>query len=237
MKTNALFNPAFFRRFNDTSQSINSSLMIFHPLKEGTYTADVYQNNKLLGDFAISCSANESNTQADIDLSKFINTQKGDCSCDKELKTNFTIKQDGYLVFFTSSGENGFHVDLKKGKDVIYSTKKLQKGDLLVSIILRPGLYEITGSGAKCTLSVDIPKELDDYQKYLSQSTNISLTAQGFSKNEITAYPGSGLVISLEAISNIDIKMIKPYDAPKSKKEIHRWTKPEKAKFSKNKAK
>lgn len=233
MKTNALFNPAFFRRFNDTSQSINSSLMVCHPLKEGNYTAHVYQNNKLLGDFDITCSATETQTQADIDLSHFIDVKKENCCCEEGAKRFFSVKQDGYIVFFTSNGENGFHVDLKKGNEVFYSTKKLQKGDLVITIILRPGLYEITGASGKCTLSVDVPTELEDYQKHLSQANNITLTAQGFSKNEIKAYPGNGLVISLETPSPIDIKMVKPYDVPSPKKETHRWVKPEKGKFSK----
>jgi hypothetical protein len=234
MKTNALFNPAFFRRFDDTSQSINSSLMVCHPLKdkEGVFTGNVYQRGKFLGNFTISNSPNEKNTQADIDLASFISERNADC-CKDGVKNVFAVKLGGYMVFFTSNGENGFHVELKSGEAIIYSTQKLQKNDLVVTIILRPGLYEILGSTGKCSVSVEVPKETDDLQKNAAQATNISLTEKGFSKTEIKASVGSGLVIALETDSNIDIKFLKPYEVPSPQRPLHRWVKPQKGNFKK----
>jgi hypothetical protein len=103
---------------------------------------------------------------------------------------------------------------------------------------MRPGIYEITGSKKeKCNLTVEIPKELENYKQYLSQSTSINLSENGFDKKEIKVAPGEGIAIILEIDSNIDLSLIKPIDVivKDSTTKSHRWQKPPSSKSGKKK--
>jgi hypothetical protein len=242
MKSNTILNQSIFRQYGGSSKSISSGVMVCHPLAVGKYSGIVFQNNNRVGEFIIRCDDKEETPQADIDMSKFIN-QKGDnCGCEGDGK-EYNIRSGGYAVFFSSLGENGFHAELfagerqKEGKT--YTTQKLEKGDLVVSMLLRPGSYEVAGSNkSKMNLTVDVPKDYKDYQQYLSTANMVTLSEKGFTPSSVKAMPGQGLVVKLDTDANVDVKLVKA--ATVSNEPVfksHRWTKPVPRVFKKKKKK
>ncbi|MGX7667177.1 hypothetical protein [Flavobacterium pedocola] len=235
MQANTIMNKSLFRNFGGSTQNINASIMVAHPVYSGTYNGTVYQHGKLLGQFELLSSEQQTETQVDIDLSVFTKSLKlqDDCDC-KSMERKYSVKDKGYVFFFVSGSEDGFHIELepfdKKNAQGgrRYSTKQLQKGDIVVSLIMRPGIYEITGSEKeKCSLTVEVPKDLENYKHYLSQSTSVILSERGFDKKEIKTAPGEGIVVILEKDSNIEVALLKPTEVkdngpgPKA----HRWQK------------
>ena len=243
MKLNAVLNQSIFRQFGGSTKSISSSVMICHPLSEGRYTGIVFQNNSRIGEFVIKCDDKEETPQADIDMSKFITQKSDSCGCEGNGK-EYNIRNGGYAVFFSSFGEKGFHVELhdaEKQKDYkTYTTQKLEKGDLVVSMLLRPGSYEVAGSNkSKLDLIVDVPKDYKDYQEYLATPNMVTLSENGFSPASVKAMPGQGLVVKLDTDSNIDVKMLKAAVVKNQPTDIksRRWVKPAPYVFKKKKKK
>ena len=231
MKSNASLNKSFFRKFGGNTKSINSGIMICHPLQSGVYRGIVFQNNNRLGEFNIQCDDKNETQQADVDLSAFVNGKKEQCGYMGDDKV-YNIRSGGYAVFFASRGLDGFHVELlandnKKQRDA-YTTQNLKKGDLVVSMLLRPGAYEVTDSDkSKLKLSVDVPKDNKDYQHYLNTPNMVTLSEKGFEPATIEAKPGQGLVVKLDKDSNLDVKLIKAAEVKveKGSSKPHRWVK------------
>jgi hypothetical protein len=231
MQANTIINKSLFRNFGGSTISINSSFMIAHPVNKGAYTGMVYQKDKLLGQFELFSSQEHTAVQADVDLGVFAKSFSSDCKC-KSVPQNFNVKEGGYVFFFVAGGDDGFYVELipfnKKDKESTYSTRQLLKGDIVVSLLMRPGTYEVVGSNKeKCNLLVEIPKDLENYQQFLSKSNSIILSDKGFSSKELKVAPGQGTVITLQKDSNINIVLVKPAEIKDDGKAgaSHRWQK------------
>lgn len=232
MKTNAVLNRSLFRRFGGNTQSIHSGIMIIHPVQDGMHSGIVFQNKKRVGEFMLHCEAKNEMTQADIDLSAYANTKADDCGCKGSGKT-YDIKSGGYIVFYSSKGDEGFHVELSTGETEKtgsrYTTQDLKKGDIVMSLLMRPGVYQIGDSRKrKLELLVDIPDDRAAYQKALSGASMVTLTEKGFVPAAIKTLPGQGLAIRLETdSSNLDIALEKATPiAPGKTSEQKRWVKP-----------
>lgn len=240
MKTNTILNQSLFRQFGGSTKRISSSITICHPLSEGTYQGTVFHNKAPVGNFAVRCLDKEEKAQADVDMSAFVNI-KADGSCDcKSNDRIYSIRPNGYVVFFSSQGESGFHVELqreeKEAKNKGYSTKALKKGDIVISMVLRPGVYEVTGNKSKMKLTVDVPLDYKDYQRFLETPALVSLNESSFSKSELNIMPGQGLVIQLETNVNVEVKLLKPTEVkaePKRGKLKHGWVRPITPKYKK----
>lgn len=228
MKSSALLNQSLFRQFGGHTNSLSSSVMVCHPLAPGTYHGAVYHKDSPVGNFIVYCQPGEVPAQADIDLSGFINKTDGSCDCTTN-EIIYKVKDGGFAVFYSSQGESGFHVELKNEEKGNYSTRKLKKGDIVISLLLRPGSYEVTGSDKqRLALSVDVPRDDKNYQEYLSTPTSVTLTDKGFMPASIKAMPGQGLVVKLEADSHVAVKLLEATAIKDENKKgsRHRWTKP-----------
>lgn len=219
-----MFNKSLFRTFGADTQQINSSVMIAHPLSKGQFKGIVFRNDKQVGEFYINSYADATATQADIDMASFEKEPQDKCGCAAS-SHQYQVKPDGYIFFFSSTGADGFHVELyTEEQKPVYNTRQLLKGDIVVSMLMRPGTYEIIGTDNKCILTVNEPEDKYDYQQHLSRAVTLSLNEKGFSSKEVTVVPGQGLVISLETDSNILVKLLKA--APhKEQDRVPRWTK------------
>jgi hypothetical protein len=216
-----MFNKSLFRTFGADTQQINSSVMIAHPLRSGLYKGIVYRNDKQVGEFAVNCQPEATETQADIDLSAFEKEPIDKCGCHSQ----FQVKQDGYVFFFSSTGADGFYVELfAEEQKEAYNTRELRKGDIVVSMLMRPGTYEITGANSNSLLTIEEPEDKSDYEQYISRAITLSLTERGFSDKEVKVLPGQGLVITLETDSNILVKLLRA-TPHKETERVPRWTK------------
>jgi hypothetical protein len=180
----------------------------------------------------LHCEAKNEMTQADIDLSAYANAKSDDCGCKGSGKT-YDIKSGGYIVFYSSKGDEGFHVELSTGESEKagsrYTTQELKKGDIVMSLLMRPGSYQIADSRkGKLDLLVDIPDDHTEHYRSLSSPNMVTLTEKGFVPSSIKTNPGQGLVIKLETdSSNIDIALAKATPVPVKKGRIpKRWVKP-----------
>lgn len=231
MQANTIMNKSLFRNFGGNTQSINSSIMIAHLVSNGVYNGMVYQKDKLIGQFELFCTNEHTAVQADVDLSVFVKSLQLDCGC-KSTIPKYNLKDGGYVFFFVSGSDEGFHVELiplnKKEKETNYSTRKLIKGDIVISLLMRPGVYEIVGSNKeKCTLTVETPKDLENYQQYLSKANTILLSEKGFNSKGLKIAPGQGIVITLQRDSNINVVLVKPTEVKEDvgSGSTHRWQK------------
>ncbi len=238
MKSSTTLNQSIFRKFGGSTKSISSSMIVCHPLEVGTYHGVVYHNNKQVGSFVVHSREGAEVSQADLDLSEFIFNTSKPCDCCAVGKI-YSIVPGGYAVFFSSRGEQGFSVELSSEKiqkgEKPYSTQELRKGDVVIAMVLRPGVYEVSANNQKAELKVDVPKDLKDYQKILATPIAISLSDKGFSKGSLVTMPGQGLVINLEVGGSVDLKLLKATEIKVEPKRTitHRWVKPQTPVFKK----
>lgn len=237
IKANALYNHSLFRQFGGSTESISSSVMIFHPVKEpGHYEGIIYKNDIPAGSFVVDCSESNPESQADIDLSDFAPGMKTTQECCTESPQRiFRVKKEGYLLFFASKGTDGYSVMLSPASPPrerkSYFTKKPEHGDIALIMLVRPGAYQISTSERKsCNLSVEMPERIHNYHQLLQQPVTLTITEGGFDKDSITIAPGQGLVVHIEYGTSLYIKLQKPYDPAQESREEgsrFRWTKPE----------
>ncbi|MGB8191046.1 MAG: hypothetical protein WCF67_03960, partial [Chitinophagaceae bacterium] len=214
---------------------------VCHPLAAGRYTGVIYQNNNKVGEFAIRSDDKEEAPQADIDMSKYIGVKADNCDCEDK-SDEYKIKSGGFAVFYSSGGESGFHAELftseKQKESKVYSTQKLLKGDVVVSMLMRPGAYEVTASNkSKLNLNVSVPKDYKNYERHLSTPNMVTLTGKGFAPASIDIMPAQGLVIKLEEDNDMDVKLVKAAPVPDEavKLKPHRWVKPVRHEFKRKK--
>ena len=225
MRSNTLPNQSIFRTYGGSTNSLSSAMMICHPLAKGDYSGTVFHNGRMAGHFTIHCSDNEEATQADVDLSTFINAATGNCDCHTSDKS-FNLNAGGYVVLYSSGGESGFHAEISGSDKTSYTTQKPERGDIVISMLLRPGSYEVTGGKQKMDLSVEEPKDYKNYQEILSSANTVSLSEKGFSNTSMRSIPGQGLVIKLETGGPVTVKLVKATPIKPVRTATRRWVKP-----------
>jgi len=220
MKTNAYLNTFLFKSVGLSTNSITSGIMVCHPLEAGTYRGSIVKQEKEIGTFTIVCNEAATETQAHIDLYKI------DHNLQKE--TDYKLHPGGFAIFFASFGEGGYQVVLLSGDKVNvteYTTTKLQKGDLVVAMLLRPGQFEMTGSNQqKGIVLVERLQNKDEYEKIRARPVDIKLNEKEFSNKEVKLTQGQGLVVGFETEGELDIKLTHPTDINKiDKQKRHNW--------------
>jgi hypothetical protein len=189
---------------------------ICHPILErGEYAGMIYRNDKAVGRFTLQCDPECAATQVDIDLATF--TAPGADPCSHEM---LTVKPEGFLVLYVSTGRAGYHVTLhpqmEKHRQGAYDSRKLQDHDLFVATLIRPGHYEMSSTLFKerggVTVSYPEPGKV---AQPTQQAAMVECSAKGFSPSAVKLMPAQGLIFKIQAANAaIRINLQKPDDGP-----------------------
>lgn len=197
---------------------------VAHPLEsEGEFRGLVYQGDTLAATFSLEVSPDATSTQADVDLAKITKGGSG-----RRNGFRYAVKPDGYLLLYVSEGAGGYHVVVEKlenkKSDVVFDSRKLNRGDLFVVTLLRPGRYEASGTAVDGAGSITVTYPKLERKPYApGEPERITVSAGGFDPTSVTVGPAQGVVFDTRAK---DIALVveckEPDDGPAPERPIKR---------------
>ena len=241
----ARINTYAFQQTTVDSASLGVLGTVAHPLTEpGDYEGTVFKNGFEMARFSLRVALDAGDTQVDIDLATLPSSRgrPEPCGCDGKGSSGHSpaLKPGGYLVLYASTGAGGFHVLLDKlsGEKVkgdkpaaVFDSRILNKGDLFIASLLRPGLYEMAElhSGAKGSIVVAYPQPGGKPYAPPPPAT-VRVSDKGFTPAKLDVAAAQGVVFTVESGgAAIRISLQKPDDGPAKRATPRgkvRWTNP-----------
>jgi len=204
---NTILNRNLLENTNFSSDTLSPFSFLVHPLaKAGTYSLEIYENNRLVYTNQI-CSANENvETGLNIDLYlPSLTSQKG----------SFQINGDhAYLLFYNSQAFSQNRVVIKEKATVVFDSNAPQKGDLFILNLLKPGEYTLKSDSLKTSLKLNVLYPDLKKNKISDALAKISLDAKTIKeKDSQSLFPNQGVVIQLgDGLKDFNIEHTKDFD-------------------------
>jgi hypothetical protein len=234
---NFRINRFLFSQTNIDSGSLSTHSTIVHKFAApGGYEGIVIQGSAIVGRFTLSViedrtvsksslssstlSVKDSNTASQRpEENQQINDASDQINIDLSSTTDrYTLKKDGYGVFFVSTGAGGYSIEINRFEKGLqrksFDSKELSDGEIFSAMVIRPGTYSITNTvnNSKSDLVVNYP-ELGKMKKILTP-INIECKAKEIVPSKINIDPSQGLIFSIRTLSRIKIELTKPEDRP-----------------------
>jgi hypothetical protein len=207
---NSAINRHFFRHVRTRTEGFNNLCTLIHKVEEeGRYTGEVYLQKIFLGSFTLTVGQTTA-TQLQIDLSSF--DPISEINLKKEMSANpcFEVMKDGHVVFYLSGPQEGCYVTLSasdgKRTRVVFDSKNLDKGDMVVFRPTVPGNYRIKNELGGQVLEVAVKKygahKYPDPNKL--KPSSVGLAARGFEPDAIQTSPMQAVLISIGVPALLD---------------------------------
>lgn len=219
---NTVIKQDLFRHRAASSAALNNLCTVIHTLSaDGRYTGEVGQGGRVLGRFRLRCDANETATQANVDLSTFdevfrINAPR------LSHETDLVVGKDGYVVFSTSAHHQDLWVTLTRidadKRTLEFDSRRLGAGDLLAFRVWFPGTYTLTNEigGTRASLGVLAGEAAVARKLSRVEPHTVALSARGFAPSSIEVASTQALVIRVETAAAVTLtpqKLDQPPDA------------------------
>ena len=211
-------NKAAFAKTAFESSTVGMLTFIAHPVaKEGNYVGNIYEGDRLMDRFFLTVSEKEKNTQVNVDLGVF---NFRDLSA--QGRKTFVVQAGGYILFYNSKQDIPYRITLERVNESTkkmaaeFDTQKLNKKDLFVVSLVRPGKYIATSDKNK-TVNVDVPypdKKVFEERNTIINPITVRLNPEGFENDEVRLLPSQGLIFQVEDPTSIAIRLEKEYTKP-----------------------
>lgn len=211
-------NKAAFAKTAFESSTVGMLTFTAHPVaKDGSYVGNVYEGDRLMDRFFLTASEKEKNTQVNVDLGTF---NFRDLSA-RGRKT-FVVQTGGYVLFYNSKHDTPYRITLDRVNEntkkmtAEFDTQKLNKKDLFVVSLVRPGKYTASSDKNK-VVNVDVPypdKKVFEKRNTIVNPLSVRLNSEGFEKEEVRLLPSQGLIFQVEDSTSIAIRLEKEYTKP-----------------------
>lgn len=204
---NTIFKRNLLENTNFSSDILSPFSFLVHSLaKAGTYSLEIYENNRLVyTNQIISSNANEE-TGLNIDLYLPSLTSQ---------KESFKVNGDhAYLLFYNSQTFSKNRVIIKDKNSIVYDSNTPQKGDLFVLNLLKPGEYTLKSDSLKTSTKLNVQYPELKKNKISDTVSKISLDAKSIvAKDSQSLLPNQGIVIQLgDGLKDFNIEYTKSYD-------------------------
>jgi len=201
----ALFNPHLFKHREAATAGFNNLCTIIHRIREpGEYFGRVVCRDQLLGAFKLTCGKEATATQVDIDVSKFDAVLRAAANAESPCPERLSLSPDGHVVFFAGGHHNGVYVTLARAEQheqkVVFDSRKLDSGDLVVFRLFYPGAYRVTDRAGAAVLHLRVREEEDGRYPQLAKlpPVTVTLSERGFDPPKVEKWPTQALLIRLE---------------------------------------
>jgi hypothetical protein len=206
------------------SGSLATMSSIIHRITEpGEYRGIVYRGTAKAGSFSLKvCDCEEPDLatgalpcQATIDLLTLdaATSQNADCS-------SFPLRTGGHVVFFVSTGPGEYAAEIyrrekKKEPAKVFDSRLLDRGDLFVTHVPRPGRYAIRNTKGKG--QADLNVEYPEPRKLTQMMEPVLIECKdGIMKPaEIKIQPIQAIMFSCSQPARITIELKKAEDRPR----------------------
>jgi len=227
-----MINTQLFTQIGLDSAALTQLGSVVHPVSEpGDYRGVVLRGDDQVADFSFVV-AKEGRTQLDIDVAALDGGgQDDDCGCGPTSHDTTPLAVGGYLLVHVGSGRGGYAVVVSlvdpSGKESrqVFDSRELGAGDTFAATVLRPGRYEVTNTVDGSTARLEVPyPEVGREPLRLGGPDTITVSARGFSPEEIRVKPGQGQAYAVESAARVVIELVEPYDRKPADRPRYRWS-------------
>jgi len=197
---------------------------------EGVYAATVLRDGKEVGGFGLVVGS-DGPGQVDIDLAAVESGKTGTIRREEAWR----LGTKGYLVLYVSEGRGGFQVILSRvsqeaarqtRRAADYDSRRLRGGDYFVVSLLRPGVYEVGGEGARLKGSVVVAYPVPSKEpQAITEPALVEVSKGELKPAEVRISAGQGIVFSIaDGTLALTVRLSEPNDGPGRARV--RWTNP-----------
>jgi hypothetical protein len=207
----------------DSGSLANMSSIIHRITEPGEYRGTVYRGTEKAGCFSLQVCDCEEMTNGVLPCQVTIDLLTVDTATrpkpDKE-PCPFPMRTGGHVVFFVSTGPGEYAVEIyrretKKEPVKVFDSRVLDRGDIFVTHVLRPGRYMIRNTKGKG--QADLKVEYPEPGKLTPKMEPVLVECKdGIIKPaEIKIQPVQGIMFSCTQPARITIELKKAEDRPR----------------------
>jgi len=214
---NAIINRGTIIQNGFDSGRLSPLCVVIHKFPNaGEFQGKVYQDDKPVGSFRLSVNKSSGNKQVNIDLATLTPgepRQPGVQSTER-----FDLQPGGNAVFYVSSGRGGNAVTVNQiglPNFVVFDSRSLDKGDVFLVTLLRPGQYKMTNTVSKIEsqVKVNYPAAASAPMKSLAlQTTTVGAKQFGATMLEMQAI--QGLAVQCNTPTRLTMQITQTFDKP-----------------------
>jgi hypothetical protein len=185
---------------------ITPMMAVIHRFPEpGSYHATVLQGDVQVATFTLVVDRDAPLTPATVDLA--------DLQC-----AAFVVNPQTHVLFQAPGAKEGYSVVVEgtdgKTRSIVFDNRKLENGDMLMAVLLRPGCYIASDQhGARCEISVapfekGAVRYLPSQKRGVIRSGNplsIEYGKDGFRPKKVEARSAQGMYFTIKAPARIRI--------------------------------
>jgi len=217
------------------SGSLGMMAMVIHQFQSpGFYRGVIMKQGRAITDLEFSVDEKSTEMQLNIDMARAIRNAKAhpeDSHCGSEKEVPSIVSQNGYVLFYASSG-SGYSVIVTSvdGKEKFDSTK-LTSGDLFSISLLEPTKYSMvnTMGQGEGEIVVSLTPNMAKKVKNL-ETSYINVSPKGFDPDCMELTSSQGLVFRLTDSARVIIEKKDKVVPRKRMKPVARWEKSHMAK-------
>jgi hypothetical protein len=186
----------------------------------GEFLATVYQDANPIGKFRLSISRDSANKQVNIDLATLLSGEPRQAGAQTDAQ--FDLQSGGSALFYVSSTRGGNAVVINPAgtpNQVVFDSRSLDKGDIFLVTLLRPGQYKLTNAFTKIESQVKVlyPAATEAPVKKLAlQTTNVGPKQFGAAAVELQAV--QGLAVRCDTPSRLLMQITQTFEKPPAAK-------------------
>ena len=228
-----LIDRSMFREAMIDSGALATRSSIIHRLEEtGMYKGRIYRGTEKVGKFTVNVSPQApapgvlSPGHIKIDLAG-LDTTTGAGRTD--IAPTFIMNSGGVLIFYVSTGSREYSVKLyfrdgKKGPQKVFDSQVLQAGDVFVTHVMRPGVYQVKNTLGKGSAELTVEYPGKGKNKANMEPAVIECAKSSMNPKTATVQSVQPLMIGCTQDSRITIELTKADDrpCPAKKPAVHR---------------
>jgi len=182
----------------------------------GEFQGKVYQDDRPVSNFRLSVNKNSTNKQVNIDLATL--TPEEPRQSGAQPQARFDLQPGGNAVFYVSSGRGGNAVTINQiglQSFVVFDSRSLDKGDIFLVTLLRPGQYQLTNAITKIESQVRVNYPIAagaPLKKLELQTTSVGPKQFGTASLEMQAI--QGLAVRCDTPSRLTMQITQTFEKP-----------------------
>jgi hypothetical protein len=182
----------------------------------GEYLGTVLRDDRPAGNFRLSVNRNSTDKQVNIDLAALPAAEPRQPGI--QPATQFTIQPGGNVVFYVSRTQGGNAVVVHPAgapAQVVFDSRALDKGDVFLVTLLRPGQYQLTNTVNKIQSQVKVAYPVQGaapLTRLAVQTTNVGQKQFGSTNMELEGI--QGLAVRCDVPSRLQMQISQAIDRP-----------------------
>jgi hypothetical protein len=182
----------------------------------GEFLGTILQDDRSIGNFSLSVTKDSTDKQVNIDLSTLPISEPRQPGSQPEAQ--FSVQPGGNVLFYVTRASGGNAVVVHPSgmpAQVVFDSRTLDKGDIFLVTLLRPGQYQLTNTRNKVQSQVKVAYPVQaaaPLTRLTVQTTNAGQKQFGSKSMELEGI--QGLAVRCDVPSRLQMQITETFDQP-----------------------